>query len=86
VARGAATAVSIRQHDIQLLTSPPAASQNTVRAKVARHVFLGNARDYLVETADGTQLRIIAPAAQSVAPGSDVWLHLPAERCRALAR
>ena len=25
-----------------------------------------------------------APADQSIAPGADVWLHLPAERCRAL--
>ena len=84
--RGASTAVSIRQHDIQLLTTVPAAPQNTVPAKVARQVFLGNARDYLVETADGTQLRVIAPAGQSIAPGCEVWLHLPAARCRALAR
>ena len=84
--RGATTAVSIRQHDIRLLTAAPAIPENTVRARVARHVFLGNARDYLVETADGTQLRVVAPAAQSVAAGSEVWLHLPAERCRALAR
>ncbi|HEX9465687.1 MAG TPA: ABC transporter ATP-binding protein [Alphaproteobacteria bacterium] len=84
--RGANTAVSIRQHDIQLLTAPPAAAQNVVPARIARQVFLGNARDYLVEAADGTQLRVIVPAAQYFPPGTAVWLHLPPERCRALER
>jgi iron(III) transport system ATP-binding protein len=40
----------------------------------------------MVEAADGTQLRVIAPAEQSIPPGAAVWLHLPPERCRALAR
>ena len=83
---GGETAVSIRQHDIELLGAPPANPQNTIAAKVARQVFLGNARDYLAEVGDGTQLRVIAPAGQNFAPGSHVWLHLPPERCRVLAR
>jgi len=51
---------------------------------VARQVFLGSSRDYMVEVADGTQLRIVTSAAESIAPGSTVWLHLPPVRCRAL--
>jgi iron(III) transport system ATP-binding protein len=51
---------------------------------VIRHVFLGNSRDYMVELADGTQLRLVASAEQSVPQGDKVWLHLPPQRCRVL--
>jgi iron(III) transport system ATP-binding protein len=50
-----------------------------------RQVFLGGSRDYMVELAEGTQLRVVTQAEQSVPSGSAVWLHLPPERCRALA-
>jgi hypothetical protein len=40
----------------------------------------------MVEAADGTQFRLITSAGESVAPGSGVWLRLPPENCRALAR
>ena len=56
-----------------------------VAAKVTRQVFLGSNRDYMVEVADGTQLRVVTQAGEAVPPGSTVWLHLPADRCRALA-
>jgi iron(III) transport system ATP-binding protein len=49
-----------------------------------RQVYLGGSRDYMVETKDGTQLRVITAAQDSIAPGSAVWLHLPPDRCRAL--
>ncbi|MBN9268625.1 MAG: TOBE domain-containing protein, partial [Hyphomicrobium sp.] len=52
---------------------------------VVRQVFLGSSRDYLVEVADGTQLRVVTPASDAVAAGSNVWLHLPHESCRALS-
>jgi len=81
---GGETAVSIRQHQIELFAKEPAIKDNLVAAKVARQVFLGSSRDYMVEVADGTQLRIVTSAAESIAPGSTVWLHLPPERCRAL--
>ena len=83
LAAGGRTAVSIRQHDIRLSTAEPA-GENVVRATVVRQVFLGGSRDYMVEAPDGTQLRVIAPAEQSIPPGAAVWLHLPPERCRAL--
>ena len=60
------------------------AKDNVVPAKVVRQVFLGSSRDYMVEIADGTQLRVVTAAGESVAPGASVWLHLPPERCRAL--
>ncbi len=81
------TAVSIRQHDIRLLSAEPREpTENLVPATIARQVFLGGTRDYLVEVAGGVQLRVSAPAEQSIAPGSAVWLHLPPDRCRVLAR
>ena len=50
-----------------------------------RNVFLGATRDYVVEARDGTQLRITAPPHIDLAQGSEVWLTLPADRCRVLA-
>jgi iron(III) transport system ATP-binding protein len=81
---GSSTAVSIRQHDIVLLTNAQGAPENVVPGTVVRQVFLGNSRDYLVQVADGTQMRVVTPPEENVAPGASVWLHLPAERCRAL--
>jgi len=83
---GAETAVSIRQHQIELLAKEPAAKDNVVPAKVVRQVFLGSSRDYMVELTDGTQLRVVTQAAENISPDAAIWLHLPAERCRALAR
>src|SRR3954471_13314780 len=54
---GSPTAISIRQHEITLAAAQPASGQNVLPATVVRHVFLGNSRDYMVELADGTQLR-----------------------------
>jgi len=79
-------AVAIRQHDIQLSVKAPATPDNAVKATVTRQVFLGANRDYMVETADGTTLRAIASTETAVPAGTEVWLTLPAERCRALSR
>jgi iron(III) transport system ATP-binding protein len=78
-------AVSIRQHQVELLATEPTNKDNVVPAKVVRQVFLGSSRDYMVEAADGTQLRIVTDADASVEPGAAVWLRMPPERCRALA-
>ena len=75
--------VSIRPHDITL-TASAKQGDNVVPATVTRQVYLGGSRDYMVETRDGTQLRVITAAQDAIAPGSAVWLHLPPERCRAL--
>jgi iron(III) transport system ATP-binding protein len=84
LAAGGETAVSIRQHDIRLSAAPLADRDNVLPATVVRQVFLGGSRDYMVEVADGTQLRVITPAEQNISPGSAVWLHMPPEHCRAL--
>jgi iron(III) transport system ATP-binding protein len=82
---GSATKISVRQHEITLASAAPAAAaQNVVPATVVRHVFLGNSRDYMVELADGAQLRVVTSAEQSVPQGEKVWLHLPPQRCRVL--
>jgi iron(III) transport system ATP-binding protein len=79
------TAVSIRQHEVLLNTAEPQHADNVMPATVVRQVFLGGSRDYMVEIADGTQLRVMTPADLSVEAGRAVFLHLPPERCRALA-
>src|SRR5579871_795957 len=79
-------AVAIRQHDIQLSTSAPANADNTVKATVTRQVFLGANRDYMLETADGTSLRAVTSPQTAITAGTEVWLTLPPERCRALSR
>src|SRR5258705_11585242 len=43
----AEAAVSIRQHQIELLAAEPADKSNVVPAKVIRQVFLGSSRDYM---------------------------------------
>jgi iron(III) transport system ATP-binding protein len=86
LAAGKSAAVAIRQHDIQLAIAMPQDRQNALKARVVRQVFLGATRDYLVEAADGTTLRIVTAPYNIVAEGAEVWLTLPPERCRALNR
>jgi iron(III) transport system ATP-binding protein len=81
---GTQAAISIRQHDIRLMSAPPASDENVIAATVVRQIFLGGSRDYMVEIADGTQLRVVAPPEQNVAPGAAVWIGLPADRLRVL--
>ena len=81
---GADSAVSIRPHDITISATQLPQAENTVPATVARQVFLGGSRDYMVELKDGTQLRVVTAAGDSIPEGSAVWLQLPPEKCRAL--
>ncbi|WP_349631531.1 ABC transporter ATP-binding protein [Bradyrhizobium tropiciagri] len=83
---GQSAPVAIRQHEIRLSTQAPASQQNTLKAVVTRQVYLGMNRDYMVEAADGTSLRVSTPTETAVDKGSEVWLTLPPERCRALSR
>jgi len=83
MAPGKGAAISIRQHEIRML-SAPAQAENVIPATVIRHVFLGNSRDYMVELADGTQLRVVATPDQNIPQGEKVWLELPPQRCRVL--
>ena len=81
---GAPTAVSVRPHDIVLSAKQPSQTENVVPVTVVRQVFLGGNRDYMVEAKDGTQLRALTAAEENIPQGSNVWLYLPPERCRAL--
>ena len=85
IVAGAQTAVSIRPHDITLTAKPPSQAENIVPATVVRQVFLGDSRDYMVEVKDGTQLRTVTATEENIPQGSQVWLHLPGDRCRALS-
>jgi len=85
LAAGDNAIVAIRQHDIALAAQAPREAQNTVTARVVRQVFLGATRDYLVETKDGSNLRVVTAPENLVREGTEVWLSLPPERCRALA-
>jgi iron(III) transport system ATP-binding protein len=77
-------AIALRPHDIRMLTAAPVDAENVLPATITRNVFLGASRDYMVELADGTQLRVVAPPGENIARGSKVWLHMPFARCRAL--
>ena len=69
---GADAAVSIRQQNIRLLgDASPTAKDNVVAAKVMRQVFLGSSRDYMVEVADGTQLRVVTAGGRERAARRD---------------
>ena len=81
---GGECAIAIRPHDIRMLTALPAEADNILPATVMRNVFLGASRDYMVELADGTQVRVVTPPSESIPPGTKVWLHMPFARCRAL--
>jgi iron(III) transport system ATP-binding protein len=63
---------------------PRGSEENVLPATVTRNVFLGGNRDYIVQAADGTQLRILAPAGQNIPQGSKVLARLPVDRCRIL--
>jgi iron(III) transport system ATP-binding protein len=82
---GTPGAISIRQHDIALEAGEPRGSEeNVLPATVTRNVFLGGNRDYIVQAADGTQLRVLAPAGQNIPQGSKVRARQPADRSRIL--
>jgi iron(III) transport system ATP-binding protein len=82
---GERAAVAIRLHDVRLATAPFAAEINVAKGTVARQVYLGGHRDYLIELPGGAQLRATAPMAFDVAAGEPVFVHCPPEHCRALA-
>ena len=83
---GETASVSIRQHDIEILTAAPATADNTLHAVIGRQVFLGAARDYTVVLDDRTEIRVTARTDLDIAPGREVWLTVPAEKCRALVK
>jgi iron(III) transport system ATP-binding protein len=83
--RGEAAVVSIRLHEIDLCADTAAADvPNEAVGTVARRIYLGAQRDYLVALKDGQQLRVVTPLSVDVPVGGAVRLRLPPARCRAL--
>ncbi|MGB3388400.1 MAG: ABC transporter ATP-binding protein [Pseudaminobacter sp.] len=81
------TSVSIRHHDIQLSEKKPtSADTNWATGTVARQIYLGSHRDYLVSLPGGETVRTIAPVDVAIPVGQQVWLNFPPDRCRALAQ
>ncbi|MBG9387449.1 ABC transporter ATP-binding protein [Caenimonas sp. DR4.4] len=81
------TSVSVRHHDVQLAAAAAGGGQvNGMAGTVARHVYLGAHRDYLVTLANGDTVRAVTPVDVRFDAGDAVWLHFPPEHCRALAR
>jgi iron(III) transport system ATP-binding protein len=75
---------SVRLEDITLhATAPTAGATAAVEGIVVRRVYLGNARDYVVE-ARGETVRVMTPPHVDVQPGAPVWLEIPPERCNPL--
>jgi iron(III) transport system ATP-binding protein len=82
---GGEAAIAVRPHAVRLWAGRPDNPTNVLEGTVARQVFLGSSRDYMVEIADGTQLRVVASTVENVPQGSPVWLYLPPECCRVLS-
>jgi iron(III) transport system ATP-binding protein len=82
---GQQAAVAIRQHAVRLWLMQPQNMENILAGRVVRQVYLGANRDYLIEVAPETELRVIAPAMENIPQGAEVWLHLPPDRCRILS-
>ncbi len=81
-----AAAIAIRQHEVELAPGTSGLGANELNGRVVRSVFLGVTRDYVVEIADGTQVKISAPPRLLFEPGTQVKLRLPQARCRLLSR
>ena len=84
-APGGEGAIAVRQHVIRLWASKPDSMENVLPGTVMRQTFLGSSRDYQVAVSNGTQLRVVASAAENIPPGAPVWLYLPPDRCRVLS-
>ncbi len=80
------TAVSVRHHDVEVRMERPGGQTNAISGIVARQIYLGSHRDYLVEMANGEKIRAVAPVGVDIPVGREVWLYFDPENCRALAR
>ncbi|HEY4439165.1 MAG TPA: ABC transporter ATP-binding protein [Candidatus Elarobacter sp.] len=78
---GRAGRFAIRLEDVGFAAEP--GGPQTLQGVVVRRVFLGSARDYVVEV-DGEQVRVATGVDVDVPPGAPVWLRFPPERIREL--
>jgi iron(III) transport system ATP-binding protein len=82
---GTPVAVCVRPHHVQL-EEPGAHAVNQLRGRVVRSAYLGDSRDYQIELAGGTRLRVTAPPLSAFPVGSEVTVFLPVEQCRVVTR
>src|SRR5262249_21669659 len=67
---GGEGAIAVRQHVVRMWEKKPDKTDNVVPGTVTRQVFLGSSRDYMVEVADGTQVRVVASPAENIPQGA----------------
>ncbi len=79
-------AISIRFHDVRVHAAAPA-NGNAVQGlpmRVARRTFLGPALDLALEREGGLTFRASAPPYLAIPPDGQVFVELPAGKCRPL--
>ena len=79
VPTGTRVVASIRPEAVGISIERPARSENVWRGKVATRAFLGDAVDHVVGIG-GTEVRARTVPSVSVAPGTEVYLHLEADK------
>jgi iron(III) transport system ATP-binding protein len=79
-------AISIRFHEVKVHAARPAAAEKIqgLPMRVARRTFLGPAVDLALEHASGASFRASAPPYLTVPADGEVFVELPAEKCRPL--
>ena len=80
------TAVSVRPHHIKISASAPPEPTNVGQGTITRQTFLGSHRAYQVLLTSGEALHVVAEPEPVFERGQTVWMHLPSQHCRALAR
>jgi len=83
-AAGDAVSLCVRPHQV-FFEAPAGAACNRLNGTVVRQAYLGESRDYVIELADETRIRVQAPPSTAAEVGSTVELHLPVEACRVVA-
>jgi iron(III) transport system ATP-binding protein len=72
--------ISIRPH--QVLLSKPIEATHCLKGRITRHAYLGETRDYVIETADGAIMRVTTGPEVIREVGAEVEMHLPMGACR----
>ena len=73
----------IRPNDVEIVGN--GADQNTLTGIVKQATYLGNCMDYRIQIQDGLVLRVESDTTKRHAPGDQVHLRLPTERCQVIA-
>jgi len=78
--------LAIRPHEIELFAedAKPADAANVLSGTITRQSFLGDARDYLIDLANGQSVRVSARPTVRADVGDAVWLRFPPSYCKLL--